>query len=343
MRRNLVFASIILFGILAFAGFSFELGDGGTIGRQSSVAQVLEYFGEEPAAHAMENSDAEMVRQGKELVLDGVTTDRRGKKTKRQSKHFKCTSCHNMVKDDPDLSKVDPQARLNYCIENELPYLQATSLYGAVNRTTFYNDDYQKKYAWNPRIGKAHTDLKEAIQLCAVECAQGRPLKNWELESVLAYLWSLDLKLDDLNISDEEIGQLRAYANEGKNKEAVEMLNGKFLKAAPAHFTDAPKDAKKGYDKQGNAANGQHIYQLSCLHCHDGKKYSMFELDDHKLSHSFLESHFDSYGRYSIYQVSRYGAPSYPGKRAYMPQYPVEKLTNQQMEDLRAYIEKMAK
>jgi len=30
------------------------------------------------------------------------------------------------------------------------------------------------------------------------------------------------------------------------------------------------------------------------------------------------------------------------GKRSYMPNYPIERLSNQQLEDLRAYFEKMS-
>ena len=94
----------------------------------------------------------------------------------KQSKHFVCTSCHNIQKEDPDLSIADPQARLEYARDMELPYLPGTTLYGAVNRTSFYNGDYEKKYG--DLVKPARNNLREAIQLCAVECSQGRALRS---------------------------------------------------------------------------------------------------------------------------------------------------------------------
>ena len=45
---------------------------------------------------------------------------------------------------------------------------------------------------------------------------------------------------------------------------------------------------------------------------------------------------------HSIYQVIRYGTPPKGGKEAYMPQYTAEKMSDQQMADLRAFIESEA-
>jgi len=52
----------------------------------------------------------------------------------------------------------------------------------------------------------------------------------------------------------------------------------------------------------------------------------------------FLEKHLFVYDRYSIYQVVRWGTSPLTGKKAYMPQYTAEKMSVQQLEDLRAYI-----
>lgn len=336
MKRFIPFF-IILSAILIFAGFTQE--DNFTVGKATPVWQVFEYFGEAPPNHAMDNETEEMIQQGKELVLKGKTRSSNGKKTRLQSKHFKCTSCHNVVKDEGNLATMDAQARLDYCKENNLPFLQGTSLYGAVNRTSFYNDDYQRKYAGNPRIEKSNNDLREAIQLCAVECAQGRPLKKWELDAVLAYLWSLELKMGDLDLTDEEFAKIRA-AGDSDGKEIISLLKSKYKQAAPAKFGYSPKDAKAGYANiTGNPDNGAVIYDLSCLHCHEEKRYSMYELDNSKMTFQHLKRHIPKYDRYSIYQVARYGAPSSPGKRAYMPQYSMEKMTDQQLEDLRAYVD----
>jgi len=75
-----------------------------------------------------------------------------------------------------------PEARLTYTAERGLPFLQGTTMYGAVSRETYYNGDYDKKYG--ELVKPARHDIRGAIQLCAVECAQGRALKDWELESI---------------------------------------------------------------------------------------------------------------------------------------------------------------
>jgi mono/diheme cytochrome c family protein len=86
--------------------------------------------------------------------------------------------------------------------------------------------------------------------------------------------------------------------------------------------------------------NGALVYEQSCLHCHGERRYSFFNLDESIYSLSFLAKHFPQYSRYSVYQVSRYGTSPSPGKRAYMPHYTQQRMSNQQVEDLRAYVSK---
>ncbi len=338
------FIACILASCVLLLGFSGE--DIYTVGKETPVRQVLDYFGESPAAHDLEDITEEQVEQGRQLVFEGRTKSSTGKKSRLQSKHFKCISCHNMEREQADLTSSDSQDILDYAVEKNLPLLQGSSLFGVVNRETFYNGDYQKKYAGNPRIRKANKDIREAIQLCAVECAQGRPFKKWELEAVLAYLWSLEMKLGDLDLSDADYGMLRKAGGEnspeGKRK-IIDFVKSKYALSAPATFGRTPGDATQGYEGiTGNPENGKEVYERGCLYCHGGKKYSFYELDKDKMTFQHLQRHIPKYDRYSVYQVSRYGAPSYPGKRAYMPQYPIERLSNQQLEDLRTYIDASA-
>ncbi len=343
MKRFTFIFSGLWMSVLVLAAFTSVSPYGGIDG-DMPLSEAYERLGKTSKYEDLDVSE-EQIQIGWNIVHEGFPK-KKGRKNRLQSKHFKCTSCHNVVKDSPSLSYDNPQERLDYCDENGLPYLQGTSLYGAINRETFYNGDYQKKYSSYPRIKEANKDLREAIQMCAIECAQGRPLKKWELNAVLAYLSTLELKVGDLNLTEEETTQINTWINEadknGKTK-GIDLLSSKYAKAAPATFTLTPKDASVGYEGiTGNPENGEKIYRLGCLHCHEDKRYSMYNLDDSKLTFKSLEHHLDKYNRYSIYQVSRYGAPSYAGKRAYMPQYSLEKMSNQQLEDLRAYIEREA-
>ncbi|MCB0580393.1 MAG: c-type cytochrome [Phaeodactylibacter sp.] len=306
------------------------------------VAEVLEQLGDEPAKHQPDTTvEGISAERGRALVLTGFADKPNGGRTGKQSKHFVCTSCHNVQKDDPDLSVSDPQARLLYARDRGLPFLQGTALYGAVNRTSFYNGDYEKKYG--SLVTKARSDLREAIQLCAVECSQGRALEPWEMESVLAYLWTIQLKMGDLNLSEKEYKQINAALAGGKGKEAASrLIKSRYLQAAPATFAEPPKDRREGYaDITGDPANGKLVYELSCLHCHEKERYSFFNLDHARTTFRHLEHHFPRYTRYSVYQVARYGASPIPGKKAYMPNYTLEKMSHQQLEDLRAYVEEM--
>ncbi len=58
-----------------------------------------------------------------------------------------CTTCHNLEREDPDLRVSDPEARLPYVKKKGIPFLQGTTFRGIVNRESWYNDDYVRKYA----------------------------------------------------------------------------------------------------------------------------------------------------------------------------------------------------
>lgn len=307
----------------------------------TSVDKVLEMLGDTPSPNKPKKGiKGVSVENGRKLVLEGISTDPSGKRTSKQSKHFVCTTCHNVKREDPDLRVSDPQARLEYVTKNGMPLLQGTALYGVVNRTSFYNDDYYKKYG--TLVEKAQNDIREAIQLCAIECSQGRPLYDWEMESVLTYLWTIDLKVKDLILSEEEIQMIEtAVDDKVKKDDAIELIRSRYLSASPATFADAPKDRKAGYPGlKGDPENGKMVYEAACLHCHEKKRYSMFNLDDSEFSLDHLAKNFPKYTRYSTYKVSRYGTKPMAGKRSYMPQYTLEKMSHQQLEDLRAYVEK---
>jgi mono/diheme cytochrome c family protein len=308
------------------------------VDQNSSVEATRVALGGAAADHQVDRSiEGVSVEAGRRLVNEGVASLPEGGKTNRQSKHFVCTSCHNMQREDPDLRFADPEARLTYVVEQDLPFLPGTTLYGVVNRRTFYNGDYEKKYG--DLVRPARKDLRGAIALCATECAQGRPLADWEMESILAYLWTLELKIDDLVLSPGENSQIAAAMNgEADKKKTLALLESSYLDHSPATFLTPPEDRKEGYAVEGDPRRGELVYEQSCLHCHGERRYSFFNLDDTSYSFDFLEKHMPTYSRYSTYQVVRYGTSPIAGKRAYMPHYTKQRMSNQQVEDLRAYV-----
>lgn len=308
-----------------------------------AVSEILKKLGDNSIKHYPQYQLRNVsIENGKRLFHTGFSTTPGGRRTKKQSKHFVCTSCHNVEREDPDLSVIDPQARLEYAKEKGIPFLQGTTMYGAVNRVNFYNGDYYKKYG--DLVLKARNNIYEAIQLCAVECAQGRKLKQWENESILAYLWTLELQFEDLILSPEEKMFIEdAMANDVQKDSAIAIIKSKYLQGASATFIPPPKNRKTGESYTGDPENGKLVYDLSCKHCHENERYSFFALDDSKLSFQHLKKHMATYSRYSIYQVTRWGTSPLPGKGSYMPHYTKEKMSEQQLQDLRAYVLQQAK
>lgn len=306
------------------------------------IWDVLENLGDDASHVKPDMSNPKVsVDVGRNIVTQGFSNTPGTAKSKRQSKHFVCTSCHNIEREDPDLTVVDPQARLEYVTQKGMPFLQATTLYGAINREYFYNGDYEKKYG--DLVKPARHDIREAVKLCAVECAQGRTLKDWELESIIAYLWDIQLTVDDLSLTGSE----KRYIS-GSIEDSLSWLNAnailrtKYVSYSPATFIAPPEDRKAGTGLEGDPDNGKLIYDNSCLHCHNNKRYSFLHLDDTQMSFNHLNAKIGTYKPHSIYQVIRWGTYSKNWKKSYMPQYTEEKMSDQMLTDLRAYIEKRA-
>jgi len=313
-----------------------------TIDKETTVQDALKMLGDEAPNHTVNNSITKASAAIGEALFTKGMAKKEGGKGKIQSKHFVCTSCHNIKKEDPDLRNNDSQARLEFASNNKLPFLQGTTMYGAVDRRKYYDGDYFLKYGEN--VKKANNDLREAIQLCAIECAQGRELEEWELESILAYLWTIGLKMEDLTLTDEDWQKIQTdIQDEDKHEELTKFIKGFYLDYSSATFVKAPKDRKKGYDKEGNVKNGKLVYDYSCKHCHENTRYSFFDLDDSKATFKHLAKNITKNNRYSLYALLRDGTYPLYGKQAYMPRYTKEKLSNQQIEDLRAYIEFQAR
>jgi len=312
------------------------------VSKSDKVWEVLEMLGND-ASHIKANTSIPHVSSkiGHDIVTKGFSDISGMQKSKRQSKHFICTSCHNIEREDPDLTVIDPQARLEYVNKKGIPFLQGSPLYGVVNRDYYYNGDYEKKYG--DLVKPAREDLREAISLCATECAQGRELKDWEMESIVSYLWDIQLTIEDLNLTDTELRYISNSVGDSLSwLNADAILRTKFVSYSPATFTVPPPDRKAGTGFTGDPDNGKLIYDNSCLHCHYKKRYSFLHLDDSEMSFNHLNKKAGTYSNHSIYQVIRYGTYSKNWKKSYMPQYTEEKMSNQMLADLRAYIEKRA-
>lgn len=313
------------------------------LNKNMPLQKVLLILGDSPPPHALDSISPMLIKQGEELVLNGQTIDNQGNKSPFISKFYVCTDCHNIVQEDPDLRESNPVTRLDYALKNELPFLQGTTMKGVVNRESWYNGDYEKKYG--KLVEEARHSLAGAIQLCAQECAQGRKLANWEVEAITAYFWSLEYTLADLQVENDLINRIeRAELNPNPqtNQELIAELKSYYLQASPATFSEAPTDKFAGYatDSEGNAKNGEAIYRLACQTCHKPNGVSRYLLDDAKFTFRKLKRNIPKDSKHSLYQIIRYGTYAQPGARPYMPLYTLERMSHQQIEDLRVYIER---
>lgn len=314
---------------------------------ETTIWEIYEKLGKIKLHAPNPNIQGASPQRGEELVKKGFTTDQHGKKTKKQSKFYACIACHSTERETDNLNDISTQSRLDYAIKNRTPFLQGSTFHGIVNRVAFYNDDYQKKYAAVPDIKAANRDIRKAIHVCATQCAQGRPLADWETESILLYFWSLQLKIGDLHLTEEEKDKIEmAFRDEKSSARAIHLIEDAFVDKMPAHFVESPKYKTLTdnllKDKQ-RFDNGKAIYELSCLHCHQKHRFSSHKLDSTARTMVWLKDKIAKDNAYSVYHLVRDGLyPNTSKPAAYMPQYPIEKLSEEQLLDLRIYIEAAA-
>lgn len=339
MRRSIhIILGVI--GLVVLAAFQTNVPENEPV----TVWEALIRLGHEPPQHYVAELDPDMVRRGRELVYEGRTTSPSGGMGTYISPYFVCTDCHNQVQEDPVLTEFDPQARLEYAVEKGLPFVQATTFWGITNRESWYNGDYFQKYG--SLVDKARNDVYEATQLCAQECSSGRYLEQWEWEAINQYYWSIQLKLEDLNLKPKEMQRVMRGIEDPKMDRSllIDMLKRKYALASPADFVEVPEDKKRGYDTApGDPANGELIWDNSCKTCHRYGGPSQLVLDDARVTFKKFAREMESNSQFSLYEIVRHGTYAQPGHQQYMPLYTADRLSDQQVEDLRAFIELNAK
>ncbi|SFT77255.1 Cytochrome C oxidase, cbb3-type, subunit III [Lishizhenia tianjinensis] len=285
--------------------------------------------------------DAELAQVGYTLITEGKANYKEHK-GKLISSYFVCTDCHNLNREYSTLTEQSPEDKLKYTTQNNLPFLPASSFYGIYNRKQFYTKDYVKKYG--ELVNDARDTLENAVQLCAKYCSSGRYLEDWELSAILHYYKSTELKVGDLNLTHKELTALEHHdaLSTSEKEELKKSMQSKFTQAYIATFLPAMDVNKRGYGAKGDAENGKLIYENSCLHCHDNARVTYLDLDKSKLDAQMFWKNIDNYTDKSLYQIIRYGTYPIAGRKQYMPLYPEEKMSNQQLEDLVAYIKQLA-
>jgi hypothetical protein len=286
-------------------------------------------LGETKPKYYIDKIDPILAQKGKEIFFQGQTTDEQGNTTPIQSKVFKCFHCHNTVIEDQNLNQIDhPEKRLKFIKDKNIAFLPGTTMYGLTNKTTWFNGDYEKKYG-EPLIGPARKDLKNAIQLCSKECSKGRKLTEFEMKVMLHYLWSIEYKIKDLNLTKDELQKLQD--SQVSKKEKLNLLDSKYAKLSNASFGKVPNDFDNGYGFNGDPEIGKIIFEKSCLHCHglNNGVADIVKFRDKKITYKYL------YRFSRTYEAPRNGIFS---DEIYMPNYTNEKLSDKQLDDFKAFL-----
>lgn len=305
--------------------------------KDTPLSEVMTELGDKKPIHALTKVPTEQqIKQGRDLVTKGKTKGPNGKMTKRQSLHFVCTDCHTITREDPNNGVNSPDDRLKYAMENNIPYLQGTTLYGIVNRKSWYNDDYLKKYG--KLVESSRDTMVNAIQLCATVCSQGRAFEDWELESVNAYLWSIENTLGDLNLTDQELVELNKADKNGNNQVLIDKLNNKFVSVSHATFDEPMEKELRKNGEGGNPENGKFIYKNACMHCHKHNGVTDLKLDPAKVTMKMFDKNLNKENDWNLYHIIREGTHPHVGYKPYMPLYTKERMSDSQIEDLISYV-----
>jgi mono/diheme cytochrome c family protein len=262
------------------------------------------------------------------------------------SQAYRCIHCHNLVREDAKLTVQDPEARERLLRDKPpadgakreatgLALTPGTTLWGAVNRERFYNGYYAKYH--DLRVGSGQQmdpqKLADAVQICCRFCSVGRYPEAWELDSILAALWDLELHVRDLDLAADKLPQLLADLDSESvltAAKARQAIKGAHLQAASATRLDVPVRSTAEYDEfpggeiiKGNAETGKLLYQSACAACH----HSEFNLPEGRA----LATNAARYHRYLWQGTER-------DDDLYMPFFTKERLSRRQAADIRAYL-----
>lgn len=315
----------------------------------------------------------EYAQWGKEIFLDGraAAPPTGPGPSPAVSRHFTCAQCHNHEREDPDLPVQDPEARFAWIERtgSNVRMLQGATLWGAVNRTTFYGGDYAKYndlcvvngeelLSWLPcgpvfgwcLPGCRTMDpesLVDATQVCSRYCSVGRYLKAWELYALLAFFWDREIKLDDLDLAPrtraEALAVLTAPAPDPREAKRLRAaLAGAFSPEAGNTFRGVPRLAGDGAPGKpvveypdgsrfaGDASRGAALWKLSCGQCHESGERPLTRGKAREFSGDAGDFHT------MIAKGTRHSF------RRYMPSFTLERLSRGQSADILAFLQQFA-
>jgi hypothetical protein len=259
---------------------------------------------------------------------------------------YRCVHCHNLVREDAKLTTQDPEAREQLIRAKSyadparrdgsvLSMTPGTTLWGAVNRESFYNGYYTKYHDLevNSGVRMSAAKLCDAIQICCRFCSVGRFPEPWELDSLVAALWDLELRVKDLNLPEAQLAKILADLRSEHVTTAADArvaLKDAYLRTSAATQADLPSRSTLEFDEygpgnvvRGDAGAGKLLYASACAGCHNRE----LDLPEGR----GLGASAKAFHRYVWHGTERHDA-------LYMPFFSKERLSPRQAADIRAYL-----
>ena len=85
------------------------------------------------------------------------------------------------------------------------------------------------------------------------------------------------------------------------------------------------------------------MFEKACLFCHQNGRVAYLELSKDDITANMFLNHMKGYTDLSLYQILRWGTHPKDGRKQYMPMYTKEKMSDQQIEDIIAYLRTLTK
>ena len=153
-----------------------------------------------------------------------------------------------------------------------------------------------------------------------------------------------ELKIKDLGLTENNKKNILKFSHltTDEKKGLIDLIKKSYRQAYSATFLPTMSTDLRRYGAEGNVETGKSIYDKSCLHCHGGKRVTNLRLDKSRLTGRMFWRNIKKYSDKSLYQIIRHGTYSKIGRKQYMPLYTKEKMSDDQLNDLVAYIKQIA-
>ncbi len=365
MRRGLcrlILLLVAVWGICLASGATSGPGQQRPIevrDRDSSLDSLLGYREREKLATALASKAyggkkrawQQFAAWGRELLIKGQVQDPPlgPGPSSLLAKEYRCVHCHNLAREDPRLGEQNPETReqmLRQAVAAQAKILSkqgddpplflatGTTLWGVVNREQFYNGHYAKYHPLKLASGAVMNpqSLSDAVQICCKYCSGGRYPEEWELDSILAFLWELQIRLKDIGLPEKtEADILRGLKSDSAHERAAAraQVRRAYLRVASADVLEIPLATKGKNDVyaggvvvEGSSQAGKFLYESACANCHGGGIH-------HKQGVDLVGSSRD-FHRLVARGTERDGL--------YMPLFTKQRLSPRQLADIRAYL-----